>query len=75
MPVLQAALDQESYQFLVDNYPDLAEAVEVEVGNGARPEEVGRFVARLTQRPALALRVEQAARFVSRGVGGSATNG
>lgn len=64
LPALQAAIDEESYQFLSENYPELADAVTVEIAQGALPEEIGRFAARLTQRPALALRLEQAARFV-----------
>lgn len=65
MPALDAAIDAESYQFLSDNFPELVDAIQAEVARGALPADVGRYVARKTQRPALALRVEQAARHVA----------
>lgn len=70
MPALQAAIDEESFEFVMDLYPALGEAVAAEVARGVQPEEIGRYVARLTQRPALALRLEQAARHVASGQGG-----
>lgn len=61
MPLVEATLNKESYDFLVDNWPELAQAIEGEVRNGARPDEVGRFVMRKTQRERLAMRSRQAA--------------
>lgn len=65
MPALQAAIDEESFEFVMEHFPALGEAVAAEVSKGALPEEIGRFVARLTNRPALALRLEQAARHLN----------
>jgi hypothetical protein len=67
MPALQAALDAESYEFMVEGYPELVEAVAAELRGGASPVAIGRFALRLTQRPALALRLEQAARHLASG--------
>ncbi|MBN1954290.1 MAG: hypothetical protein JW900_04480 [Anaerolineae bacterium] len=57
-----AALDVMSMQWLNDNAPELAEALEREVQLGATPPEVRRYVMQQTQRLELALRCEQAAR-------------
>jgi hypothetical protein len=62
MSVLADALDQVSLQWLNDNMPDLAEALEIEVENGATADQVRRFVMAHTQRYELALRMEQATR-------------
>ena len=62
---LGAAIDQVSLQWLNDNVPALAQAVEDTVAAGASPAEVRRFVMRQTQRQELALRCEQAARALS----------
>lgn len=60
------ALDYISWQWLSDNHPELAEAIEVEVGRGATALDVRRFVVRYTDRFELALRCEQAARWIER---------
>jgi hypothetical protein len=65
MPKLSAALDQESWEWLRDNLPELEEAVATEVKRGAKPVDVRLFVMRHTQRHALALRCEQAARYLA----------
>jgi hypothetical protein len=62
MERLGEALDAASLQWLNDNHPELAGALEHEVAIGARPEEVRRYVMQRTQRQELALRCEQAAR-------------
>lgn len=61
MPRVEATLNKESYEFLADYWPELAEAIEEEVRNGAQPAEVGRFVMQKTQRERLAARSKQAA--------------
>jgi hypothetical protein len=61
MPRIEATLNRESYEFLVDNWPELAEAIEEEVKSGAKPAEVGRFVMQKTNRERLAARSKQAA--------------
>lgn len=59
------ALDQISHQWLGDTHPRLAEAIEFEVRAGVTPAEIRRYVMRQTQRAELALRCEQAARWVA----------
>jgi hypothetical protein len=61
---LAAALDRVSWQWLQDNHPLLAEALELAVAGGAMPAEVRRFVMMHTGRYELALRCEQAARWL-----------
>lgn len=62
MPYLEASINEESYEYLVENNPKLAHAVAQEVRhNNASPEAIRRFVMRYAQRPNLALRLEQAA--------------
>jgi len=56
-----SALDAISWDWLNDNHPQLAEAVEIEVARGATPEAIRRYVAQRTQRIELAMRCEQAA--------------
>ena len=63
---LGLALDQISYEWLAEAHPDLAEAIESEVSQGATPERIKHFVLRHTQRLELALRCEQAARHMAR---------
>ncbi len=60
-----AALDEESWAWLGDNLPRLAEAVEREMELGADPLSVRRYVMGRTQRQELALRCEQAARYLA----------
>ena len=57
-------LDRISYQWLGDTHPRLAAAIELEVRSGASPADVRRYVMRQTQRVELAMRCEQAARWV-----------
>jgi len=61
MPDLDSAINEESYDFLSDRWPLLAEAVTIEVKRGAKPVEIRRHIMRKTYREALALRCEQAA--------------
>lgn len=61
LPHLEAAINEESWEWLVETAPGLAEALRRQVAEGAGPEEVRRYALRLTQRPALALRLRQAA--------------
>lgn len=58
------ALDEISWWWLSDNFPRLAEAVQYEVERGAEPGQVRRYVMLQTQRNELALRCEQAARWL-----------
>lgn len=60
------ALDEISWYWISDNYPQLAEAIQTEVKRGARPEAIRRFVMKRTERLELALRCEQAARWVEK---------
>lgn len=62
MQALERALDQESLTWLLTQHPNIAEAIENAVCNGATPEDIKRAVIRHTQRDDLARRCEQAAR-------------
>ena len=64
LPHLAAAINEESWQWLQDNTPILADALAREVAAGATAEEVRRYAMRMTQRPALVLRLRQAAAFL-----------
>lgn len=61
LSAIGVALDAISWEWISDNHPDLAEAIEVEVARGATPSAIRRFVMSRTQRIELALRCEQAA--------------
>lgn len=61
LSIIGSALDAISWEWLNDNHPQLAEAIEVEVARGATPDAIRRYVVRRTQRLELALRCEQAA--------------
>ena len=65
-PDLDAAIDAESWQWLQDAAPPFADAIAAEVKRGHEPADIRRRFMRLTQRPALALRLEQAARHLRR---------
>jgi len=65
MNSLGKALDKVSYEWLTEAYPELVEAIEAEMNQGATPTQVKRFVLGHTQRVELALRCEQAARHVA----------
>lgn len=58
------ALDEISWAWLSDNFPQLAEAIKTESDRGATPDQVRRYVMQQTQRLELALRCEQAARWL-----------
>ena len=64
LPHLEAAIHEESGGWLVDNVPVLAEALAREVEAGASVEEIRRAAMKMTQRPALALRLRQAAGYL-----------
>lgn len=59
-------LDRESYEYLLENCPGIADAVTVGVARGSTPEEVRRFVVRYygANRMELARRCEAAARHL-----------
>ena len=61
-PDLDAAIDAEAWQWLQEAAPVYADAVTAEVRRGHEPGDIRRRFLRLTQRHALALRLEQAAR-------------
>lgn len=61
LPRIDTAINEESWEWLQDNVPTLATAVQKEVTAGASPSEIQRHVMRRTQRAALALRCQQAA--------------
>jgi len=61
LSIIGSALDAISWEWLNDNHPQLAEAIEIEVARGASPESIRRYVVQRTQRLELALRCEQAA--------------
>jgi hypothetical protein len=64
MNQLAAVLDEESYNWLDANYPDVCVAVEAEVKAKRTPEEIRRFVMRHTGRFEFAVRCQAAARFL-----------
>lgn len=61
LPHLAAAFNAESWQWLQDNAPLLADALAAEVRQNATPEQVRLFAVRVTGRREIALRLEQAA--------------
>ena len=61
LSIIGSALDAISWEWLNDNYPQLAEAIETEVARGAAPDVIRRYVVQRTQRLELAMRCEQAA--------------
>lgn len=63
---LGAALDRESWLWLTENLPEVASETESAVKLGATPEAARRFVVSRTGRYELALRVEQACRYLGR---------
>ena len=62
---LTQALDEVSYEWLLTQHPQLAAAVASEVEAGATPVEIRRRVMAHCQRWELALRCEQAARWIT----------
>jgi hypothetical protein len=65
---LEIALDEESFQWMSDHLPELADAIEEAVTKGTAPERIRRFVMQQTARWELALRCEQCARHLQRSV-------
>lgn len=61
LPHLTAAINAESWEWLQENTPMLADALEREIEAGATAEEIRVVAMRMTQRPALVLRLRQAA--------------
>ncbi len=66
---LAAALDRDSYEWLVVNRPDIVMAIDTELRNGMEPEGIRFIVQRHVgaDREGLALRCEQAARHIATG--------
>lgn len=65
LPALESAINAESWDWLCDNLPVLAQALQKEIENGASPEDVRFFIMKQTQREALAMRLEQAAKHLT----------
>ncbi len=65
---LDQVLEQESWEYLSDNYPPLAQAVQKAVAQGVRPEDIRRRVMQKlgAHREALATRCELAAKYLER---------
>jgi len=61
LPFLAAAINAESWQWLQDNAPPLADALAAEVRQGATAEQVRQFAMRATGRVEISRRLEQAA--------------
>jgi hypothetical protein len=66
MESLGVALDAASFDWMVEQYPDIAAAIEQSLARGATPGQVKRFVLAHTGRLELALRCEQCARAALR---------
>lgn len=64
---LSAAIDEQSYEWMLSNHPQMVSVIETEVAAGCTPDEIRRFVVRQTGRVEIALRCEQVARFVGGG--------
>jgi len=65
LAAIGAALDEISFDWLSDYHPVLAEAIEAAVGRGVDAQQIRRYVMAQTQRIELALRCEQAARWLA----------
>jgi hypothetical protein len=66
MPAVEAAINEESWEWLTDNIPILAEAIYAEITKrNARPLQIRHFVMKSTQRERLAARCYQAACYVA----------
>lgn len=65
-PELASELDRESWDWLVDNHPKIADALEIQVGRGASPDDLREFVKRRigSHREEFAIRCETAARYL-----------
>lgn len=69
MPAIDAAINQESLDWLWDNSPELASAIQKEIKKGRSPEQVRRHVLNQVgpHRSALAWRCYQAAACMQNG--------
>lgn len=67
MDALNKALDEISYEWMLENFPKVAEAIEAELAKGKTPIDIKRAVMARTGRLEFALRCEQAARHAARG--------
>ena len=65
LPAIDAAIDEESWDWLQDNLPMMASAVQIEVRKNVSAEEIRRHIMRKTFRPALAMRCSQAAQHLA----------
>ena len=65
LPAIDAAIDEESWDWLQDVLPSMAMAVATEVRRGVGADEIHRHVMQRTQRPALAMRCSQAAQHLA----------
>lgn len=61
---LDTALDEVSYEWLATEHPGLVDAIQTELAAGISPREIRLRVQDRTNRRELALRCEQAARFL-----------
>jgi len=68
MESLEKAVNEESWEWLRDQYPGMATALETEVKRGATADDIRRWALRYTRREPLALRLQQAAGFLRSGV-------
>lgn len=64
LPHLMAAINEESWLWLQENVPMLADALEREIEAGATAEDIRVVAMRMTQRPALVMRLRQAAGYL-----------
>ncbi len=66
MPAVEAAINEESWEWLSDNVPVLAEAIQNEVvERHVKPKQIRHFVMKATHRERLAARCYQAACYVA----------
>lgn len=61
---IDAAINEESWDWLQDCLPAMASAISKEVKLGADADEIRRHIFRRTLRPALAMRCSQAAGYL-----------
>jgi len=66
MDSLAAALDADSYNWMVELYPDFVSAIEQALAQGIKPGQIRRFVFTHTGRLELAKRCEQCALHLER---------
>jgi hypothetical protein len=64
MPAIDSAINEESWDYLRDNLPTIAQAIQDEVNKNASAAEIRRFVFRKTHRDRLAARCQQAAEYL-----------